>query len=79
MNMMKKILFVLAVVCMTALASCGKSSRCECITIRGTEKARSLVPMNGIGDCSDLDKDWEAEDGSGDIIVQKCALEVIAE
>lgn len=77
--MMKKILIVLAVVCMTALASCSKSSRCECINIRGTEKSRSLVPMDGVSSCADLDKDWEAADGSGDIIMQKCTPEVIAE
>ena len=80
MNIMKKTVFiVLALVGLAALGSCSKESRCECLTVRGTEKARSLVPMEGISDCADLNKDWEAADGSGDIIVQTCKPEVIAE
>lgn len=75
---MKKTLTILALVALVFSITACKEKRCKCTTFRGnsTIPAYSLEPLGSHKKCSDLDKEWQASDSTGDIIKMSCVPEV---
>ena len=72
---MKKLLIVLGLVAMVVVVSSCKAKRCSCYTFReGYRTAHSYEPKTGAS-CIDT-VDWQATDGTGDLIRKICGEEI---
>lgn len=74
---MKKIVIALSLVALlVVVASCTKK-RCECMTVRNKyDTTHALEELGSHKNCTELDKEWVAEqDSSGDIITKTCIAE----
>ena len=72
---MKKILIALGIIALIGTVSSCKQKRCSCYTYRtGYAVAHSYEPRTG-SSCADT-LEWQASDGSGDLIRKICADEI---
>lgn len=70
---MKKLFVILGFVAALSLVYSCKEKRCECTYLR-TEvgESRGLEPKGNLSSCSELDKIWEANDSTGQLIKKTC-------
>lgn len=70
---MKKFFVALTMLTLLVCVCACKEKRCACVTMRADYPVtHSIEPLVGKSDCSEVSKEWPANDTTSDLITMTC-------